>query len=93
MDLIQQLLYTLIDSYVSVSLNKRLISISSDMFLDRVVTAPTRGPNILDLCFTTHPSSYYSKLLRSYIIQGLNDHLASCYYRYFSLYLLAIPKS
>ena len=54
------------------------------MFLDQVITVPTRGPSILDLCFTTHPSA----IRNCYTIQGLSDYLVViidiCPYSYYS---------
>ena len=42
----------LTDSYVSGSFREFLIDISSDYFLEQIVLEPTRGRNLLDLCFT-----------------------------------------
>ena len=45
----------LVDSYISRTFRKSLISFSHDFMLEQVNTTPTRGSNILDLCFTSHP--------------------------------------
>ena len=40
--------------------------------LEQVNTTPTRGLNILDLCFTSHPDF----ILQCFIAPGLSDHEA-----------------
>ena len=47
----------IIDSYIPICFREKLITLSQDHLLTQVVTLPTRGPNILDLCFTTHSST------------------------------------
>ena len=37
--------------------SKLMIDIMNDYNLEQIVKEPTRGENILDLCFTTHPAS------------------------------------
>ena len=61
----------LTDSYISASFRERLVTISNNLFLDQVITVPTRGPNILDLCFTSHSNT----IQNFYTIPGLSDHL------------------
>ena len=46
---------SLINSYVSAPFRERLIEIADDLHLDQIIQVPTRGLNILDLHFTTHP--------------------------------------
>ena len=46
----------LTDYYISKSFCEFLIDVSSDYFLEQIVSEPTRGRNLLDLCFTTHPN-------------------------------------
>ena len=45
----------LTESYVSLTLGETLITTMDDCLMQQVVTFPTRGSNILDLCFTTDP--------------------------------------
>ena len=49
-----------------------LIDISSDYFLEHIVLEPTRGRNLLDLCFTTHPN----QVKKCYTLPGFSDHEA-----------------
>jgi len=42
-------------SYVSVPFREKLLLISEEFHLKQLVTKPTRGTNILDLFFTSHP--------------------------------------
>ena len=61
---------TLTDSYVSTLLRETLIEIVDDYQLQQVVTFPTRGNNLLDLCLTSHPDLVQSCLP----FPGLCDH-------------------
>ena len=61
---------SLINSYIPTPFHERLIEIADDLRLDQIVKAPTRGLNILDLCFTTHPD----KVDGCQTIPGLSDH-------------------
>ena len=61
---------TLTDSYVSTLLRETLIEIVDDYQLQQVVTFSTRGNNLLDLCFTSHPDLVQSCLPSP----GLCDH-------------------
>ena len=61
---------TLTDSYISTLLRETLIEIVDDYQLQQVVTFPTRGNNLLDLCFTSHPDLVQSCLPSP----GLCDH-------------------
>ena len=63
---------SLINSYILASFRERLIEIADDLHLDQIVKVPTRGLNILDLCFTTHPD----KVDGCQTIPGLSDHSA-----------------
>ena len=62
----------LTDSYISKSFREFLIDISSDYFLEQIVSEPTRGRNLLDLCFTTHPN----QVKQCYTLPGFSDHEA-----------------
>lgn len=62
----------LTESYTSKSFRELLITISSDYFLEQVVSEPTRGRNLLDLCFTTHPN----QVKQCSTMPGLSDHEA-----------------
>ena len=59
------------------------------MFLDQVATSPTGGPNILDLCFTTHPNT----IQYCYTILGLSNHNAVIIDIYISLHLYHTKQS
>ena len=61
---------TLTDSYISTFLREALIEIADDYQLQQVVTFPTKGNNLLDLCFTSHPDLVQSCLP----FPGLCDH-------------------
>ena len=63
---------SLINSYIPAPFHERLIEIADDLNLDQIVKVPTRGLNILDLCFTTHPD----KVDGCQTIPGLSDHCA-----------------
>ena len=39
-------------------------------FLEQIITEPTKGTNILDLCFSSHSSSRHQYR----IVPGLSDH-------------------
>ena len=60
------------NSYVSVSFREKLIEVSEEFHLEQLVLEPTRQHNILDLCFTSHPSTVIS----SQTSPGLSDHEA-----------------
>ena len=60
------------NSYVSVSFREKLIEVSKEFHLEQLVLEPTRQHNILDLCFTSHPSTVIS----SQTSPGLSDHEA-----------------
>ena len=61
---------TLTDSYVPQHYRDKLITLIQDTQMSQLVTFPTRGNNILDLCFCTHPDS----VLSCEPIPGFNDH-------------------
>ena len=63
---------SLINSYASAPFHEQLIDIANDLHLDQIIQIPTRGLNILDLCFTTHPD----KIDRCETFPGLSDHCA-----------------
>jgi len=46
---------SLVDSYITANFRKSLITFAHNFMLEQIVTQPTRGNNILDLCFTTRP--------------------------------------
>ena len=60
----------LIDSYLSRTSQESLISFAHDFLLEQINTTPTRGSNILDLCFTSHPDY----ILQCCTVPGLSDH-------------------
>ena len=51
-------------------ISKLMIDIMNDYNLEQIVKEPTRGENILDLCFTTHPASVQSVQ----VTHGISDH-------------------
>ena len=51
-------------------LSRELIRIASDFSLSQINSTPTRGENILDLLFTSHPSLMKS----TYVTPGISDH-------------------
>ena len=60
------------ESYVPVPFREKLLSIAEDFHFEQLVTTPTRGANILDLFFASHPD-----LVTSYeTIPGISDHNA-----------------
>ena len=63
---------SLTDSYLPVNVRESLIAFAQDFFLEQIITEPTRGKNILDLCFTSHPSYIH----QSTTVPGLSDHEA-----------------
>ena len=58
---------TLTDSYLLCYFREKLISLSQEA---QIVSFPTRGPNMLDLCFISHPSI----VSECYSVPGLSDH-------------------
>ena len=61
---------SLTDSYLPYCLREKLLLLSQEAELEQMVSFPTRGPNMLDLCFTSHPSM----VSQCYPIPGLSDH-------------------
>jgi len=61
---------TLTESYISPTLREALITAMDDCLMQQVVTFPTRGSNILDLCFTTDPDLVQS----CQPFPGISDH-------------------
>ena len=61
---------TLFESYISPTLRDTLITTMDDFLMQQVVTFPTRGTNILDLCFTTDPDLVQS----CQPFPGVSDH-------------------
>ena len=45
----------LLDSYVPASFREKLLEMAEDFHFEQLVTTPTRGSNILDLFFISHP--------------------------------------
>ena len=43
---------------------------NADFYLNQIVASPTRGSNVLDVCFVTHPDVDHL----CQVIPGLNDH-------------------
>ena len=46
---------SLITSYISRQFRETLITLADEFMLEQIINQPTRGTNILDLCFTSHP--------------------------------------
>ena len=61
----------LTDSYLIRSFRESLVSLAHDFLLEQVNTNLTREPNVLDLCFTSHPD-----LTQCHTALGLSDHKA-----------------
>ena len=65
----------LTDLYLTRSFQESLVSLTHNFLLKQVNTNPTRGPpgpNVLDLCFTSHPDC----ITQCYTAPGLSDHEA-----------------
>ena len=60
------------ESYVSVPFREKLLSITEDFHFEQLVTTPTRGVNILDLLFVSHPDLVTS----CETSPGISDHSA-----------------
>ena len=56
--------------HVPYHIREKLISLSQDFQMVQLVHFPTRGQNILDFCFTTHPDT----ILSCEPTPGLSDH-------------------
>ena len=52
------------------SFREYLITFAADFYLNQIVASPTRGSNVLDLCFVTHPDVVHP----CQVIPGLSDH-------------------
>ena len=61
---------TLTESYVPVPFREKVIDIMEEFHLKQLVLEPTQQNNILDLCFTSHPTTVIS----SQTSRGLSDH-------------------
>ncbi|XP_065911045.1 uncharacterized protein [Dysidea avara] len=61
---------SLMDSYVTSTFRESLITLAHDFMLEQTVNLPTRGNNILDLCFTTHPDYIHQCIT----VSGFSDH-------------------
>ena len=60
----------LTESHVSLLFRESLIEFAQDFLLEQIILEPTRGDNILDLCFISHPS-----FINQYkIVSGFSDH-------------------
>ena len=49
----------LTESYLPLLFRESLIQFAHDFLLEQIILEPTRGDNILDLCFTSHPGSIH----------------------------------
>ena len=49
-------------SYVSKQFQESLVAFTNEFMLEQIVSQPTRGSNILDLCFMSHPVWLFSRL-------------------------------
>jgi len=67
---IEWLSVTLTDPYVPKCFRESLIMFSQECLLDQIVLQPTRGNNILDLCFVSHPDY----VLKYEVVPGFSDH-------------------
>ena len=63
---------TLFESYISPTLRDTLITTMDDFLMQKVVIFPTRGTNILDLCFTTDPDLQLVQSCQPF--PGVSDH-------------------
>ena len=63
---------TLFESYISPTLRDTLITTMDDFLMQQVVIFPTRGTNILDLCFTTDPDLQLVQSCQPF--PGVSDH-------------------
>ena len=61
---------TLLDSHVSASFREKLLEVTEEFHIEQLVTTPTRGPNILDLFFASHPDLFTS----CQTAPGISDH-------------------
>ena len=61
---------SLMDSYVTSTFRKSLITLAHDIMLEQTVNLPIRDNNILDLCFTTHPDYIHQCIT----VSGFSDH-------------------
>ena len=62
--------FLLTESYTPRSLREKLLTFSQEFHLSQIVNFPTRGANILDLCFTSHPNT----ISTCNSIPGFSDH-------------------
>jgi len=46
-------------SYLPANFRESLIIFAQDFLLEQIIIEPTRGENVLDLCFVSHPSYIY----------------------------------
>ena len=60
----------LTESYLPLLFRESLIQFAHDYLLEQIILEPTRGDNILDLCFTSHPGSIHHYKT----VPGLSDH-------------------
>ena len=68
--IVQELIGTIKHSYVPVSFKEKLLEVAEDFHFEQLVTTPTRGPNVLDLCFVSHPDLF--TLCQT--APGISDH-------------------
>jgi len=60
----------LTESYLPAHFREFLLEFVQDFLLEQIVLNPTRGNNILDLCFTSHPDS----INQCKTVTGFSDH-------------------
>ena len=60
----------LTESYLPLLFRESLIEFAQDFLLEQIILEPTRGDNILDLCFASHPGSIHQYK----IVPGFSDH-------------------
>ena len=63
----------LTESYLPGLFRESLIEFAQDFLLEQIVLEPTRGDNILDLCFTSHPGIIH----QCRTVPGFSDHHAA----------------
>ena len=56
--------------YLPAHFRESLLEFAHDFLLEQIVLKPTRGDNILDLCFTSHPDS----INQCITVPGFSDH-------------------
>ena len=61
---------SLTELYLLILFRESLVQFAHDFLLEQIILEPTRGDNILDLCFTSHPASIHHYKT----VPNLSDH-------------------